>query len=628
LAAYIRASWDDAQKFLAYVEAVHRLGARGAVFTQAACGVSQEGFDAEWREIILTTVDGDRIDRVELFDEADLDAALARFEELSPPPPRRENAATQVVAGYTARFAARDWGGLAHLIADDISTEDRRRAANAGRRHGRAAEIANIRAVADVGITHLTFAVIAVRGERLVLAHASGGDDTPQGFAPELLGVFEIGSDNQIATIVLFDLEDFDAAIAELDARYLAGEAAAHARTWSAITDNYAAFNRYEPPTVDWINIDHRRGMPFATSDLDAALRSFWDLTPEFKIQIEAVHRLSDFGAVITHYSHGSSPEGVEVEWRMIQLLMVEGDRITRCELFDEDDLDAALARFEELQSRKERRLHNVASQVCQRFLARFAVHDWDAMADIWADDYYQDDHRSIVNAGIRHGRDAALANMRAVADLDITDVDVSDIATRGEHLILTRSIFSFRDQGPEAFVAEQLDVGEINSEGRLAASVSFDCDDFEAAIAELDARYLAGEAAAYARTWSAIARGFTALSRGETPQITGDFVDVDHRALAPIGQGDLLAYLRVALADTMRDVIYIEAVHRLTHLGAVVTHVAKGTSRDGLDVEWRVLDAVTIDGDMFSRCEMFDEDDLDAALARFDELSRSTPQH
>ena len=32
---------------------------------------------------------------------------------------------------------------------------------------------------------------------------------------------------------IVFDLEDFDAAIAELDARYIAGEAAAHARTWS-----------------------------------------------------------------------------------------------------------------------------------------------------------------------------------------------------------------------------------------------------------------------------------------------------------------------------------------------------------------------------------------------------------
>ena len=41
---------------------------------------------------------------------------------------------------------------------------------------------------------------------------------------------------------VTFDLEDFDAAIAELDARYLAGEAAAHAHTWSVVAAGYAAF--------------------------------------------------------------------------------------------------------------------------------------------------------------------------------------------------------------------------------------------------------------------------------------------------------------------------------------------------------------------------------------------------
>ena len=60
----------------------------------------------------------------------------------------------------------------------------------------------------------------------------------------------------------MFDLDDFDAAIAELDARYLAGEAAAHAHTWSVIAGTYAAFNRHEFPatTPDWVTIDHRRG--------------------------------------------------------------------------------------------------------------------------------------------------------------------------------------------------------------------------------------------------------------------------------------------------------------------------------------------------------------------------------
>ncbi len=76
---------------------------------------------------------------------------------------------------------------------------------------------------------------------------------------------------------VLFDLDDIDAAFEELDARYLAGEAAAHAHTWSVITETYAALNRHEFPltTADWVLIDHRRGTPFAPGDLITYVRAF-----------------------------------------------------------------------------------------------------------------------------------------------------------------------------------------------------------------------------------------------------------------------------------------------------------------------------------------------------------------
>ena len=88
--------------------------------------------------------------------------------------------------------------------------------------------------------------LIATRGERLVLARArySHSDDQPQPFDVDLLNIVEINADGRIGAVVIFDLEDIDAAIAELDARYLAGEAVAHARTWSLIADNYAAFNQ------------------------------------------------------------------------------------------------------------------------------------------------------------------------------------------------------------------------------------------------------------------------------------------------------------------------------------------------------------------------------------------------
>ncbi|CNI42892.1 Regulatory protein afsR [Mycobacterium tuberculosis] len=95
--------------------------------------------------------------------------------------------------------------------------------------------------------------------------------------------------------------------------------------------------------------MDHRPlvGEPLVTAT--AIMRSIWNLAPDFNQQIEAVHRLSAFGAVIAVKAYGTSTEGLVAEWRMIQLPVVDGDRLDRCEIFDESDLDAALARFDEL---------------------------------------------------------------------------------------------------------------------------------------------------------------------------------------------------------------------------------------------------------------------------------------
>ena len=66
-------------------------------------------------------VEGDLFNRCEIFDEADLDAALARFEELHPQAPRLENAASQVGERFWKYFAARDWDAMAEMLADDIA---------------------------------------------------------------------------------------------------------------------------------------------------------------------------------------------------------------------------------------------------------------------------------------------------------------------------------------------------------------------------------------------------------------------------------------------------------------------------------------------------------------------------
>jgi len=213
--------------------------------------------------------------------------------------------------------------------------------------------MSDMRAIAEVWLTNVSLTVIATRGERLILTRSvySGHDQGSETFHTEVLTVGEIDADERIAASVSFDPENVDAAFEELDARYLAGEGAPYARTWSLVSQSYAAWNRHVvPPMAEgWVNIDHRRGRAFAPGDLVPFVHATWDLTPDVKIQNEAVHRLSNLGAVVTVTANGTSQEGFEAEWREIGLLTFDGDLISRCELFDEADLDAALARFDEL---------------------------------------------------------------------------------------------------------------------------------------------------------------------------------------------------------------------------------------------------------------------------------------
>jgi hypothetical protein len=305
----------------------------------------------------------------------------------------------------------------------------------------------------------------------------------------------------------------------------------------------------------------------------------------------------------------------------MIELLAAGDDNVSRCELFDEADLDTALARFDELRPQA-RPLENAATRVSERMDAYYAARDWDAMTEILADAHYNDDRRRVVNGGIRHGRDLDIANMRAAADLGATNVTSTVIATRGEGLTLRRARYSGRDPRPEAFHTEVLYIVEIDADERILAFVLFDLNDIDAAFEELDARYGAGEAAEHAHTWSVIAALYAGFNRRERPSTTPGWSFIDHRRLISVEAGDLDTFISATLDQFPSIGMYMETVHRLSDLGVVVTHTARGISDEDFDAEWRMIDIFTVEGGLISRCEMFDEADLAAALAKFDELS------
>jgi hypothetical protein len=303
---------------------------------------------------------------------------------------------------------------------------------------------------------------------------------------------------------------------------------------------------------------------------------------------------------------------------------MIEGHLFNRRETFDEADLDAALARFEELHPQAPR-LANAASQVVERFWKYFVAREWAALAEIMADDLCSYDRRRVVNGGELRGRAVHVTNMRAVAEVGFEGLSSTVIASRGQHLTLIRIRSSVRGSEPGEVTAEMLSIIEIDTDNRLTAAVIFDPADIDAALEELDARYLAGEAAAHAHTWSVITKSYAATNRHELPPTTPDWENLDHRRARAFAPGDLEAYLRATFDNLVPDLyVYVEVVHRLSNVGAVITRFASGTSPDGFEAEWREIGISTVRGDLINRSEIFDEADLDAALARFDELDRN----
>ena len=132
--------------------------------------------------------------------------------------------------------------------------------------------------------------------------------------------------------------------------------------------------------------------------------------TANIRTYVEAVHRLNDLGAVVTYVAHGTSQEGFDAEWRGVDLLTVEGDGQPL------RNLRRGRHRHRDREVRRAQPAGTAAGKrgkpMAERFLAHFAARDWDAMAEMLADDYSSDDRRRVVNAGIRHGRDAEIANI------------------------------------------------------------------------------------------------------------------------------------------------------------------------------------------------------------------------
>ncbi len=131
-----------------------------------------------------------------------------------------DNECLRAIDRLDALLAHDAWHEVENLFATSISVENRRRIVGypplvfASREWAR-----EVRRIRELGARH-RYTAVAVRGERLALTRLEVGtaDESPGAPHDEMLQLFGLDDDGRIALQVWFDIEDKDAAIAELDA--------------------------------------------------------------------------------------------------------------------------------------------------------------------------------------------------------------------------------------------------------------------------------------------------------------------------------------------------------------------------------------------------------------------------
>jgi hypothetical protein len=293
-------------------------------------------------------------------------------------------------------------------------------------------------------------------------------------------------------------------------------------------------------------------------------------------------------------------------------------------DLYDDDQLDQARARFAELSDAAHPRITNAATRSIDRFILAWKAHDWSRVVAEFGPAFRQVDHRKLVRLDI--DRASTLESLRKTLQQPSSDFTAEVIATRGDRLALARWLWSGtgEDFGPSEI--EFLEIVHAGADGHQEVAVLFDLDDLDAAYADLDARWEAGEGAEHLTGTAWGGRFGPALARRDWDAIAAayspSFVGFDHR-LAGWGTQD-----RSVLVKAMQEMVALapDARMRLDHIraatrGFIAEAVWVGTREGGaFESPFVVVSEFDAIGQI-QRQDFYDPHHLPQALARFDEL-------
>ena len=586
---------------------------------------TREGGAFETPSIFVAEYDGQQ--RIRRFDQYDLDRlheARARFHAI------RATAATAAMDRFQAAFVARDWSTMRVLCTAEPRIEERRRQVLVS--FDADAWIAHLQQTAEgteVDNWRYDRQLVGTAGDRVDVERVLWAGSFDGGaFEIEHLLVTEVDEAGRIVAVVTFDVDDWRAANAYAGSRWLAADPVA-AAVMGPIIEFGAGLNDHDLTRVrraladDVVVHDHRRTGMGLIEGVDAYTDSvvvLWSLAPD--LQTTGVQlALEPHGGVSAARHFGTLAEGGAYESVLVGLFVVEGRRITRLEIFEIDDLDAAFARLAELRPDPLRIPPNAATRARDRGHEAIAAHDLDALRALVSEDFRFEDRRkqALVGGGVEPYVESIrfwhTEGARFVSHL---------IATAGDRLALDRTVVT-RGHAEGGFEIEQLILNEVDADGRLQAVIRFDPDDRRAASTELLDRFARGSEAPWARVVSAAIRAINDHDLDRLrPTLHDDFTFHDHRRTG-VGRLDgpdayivSLRPLFEGAPDFFVDDLYYLAAEK--H-GSLAIGRTSGTLVEGGEFESIFVRLVLFRYDQIVGIEQFELEDLDVARARFDEL-------
>ena len=684
---HFRLQLDHAPDFAARYDDVLAANAHAVVARMIFFGTARDSggpFETQLCALIRFGADG-RMTHTEVFEAEQVVEALARFDELigrgtDSVADWFENAAARTDRELFDRFNARDWAGVEALAAPELAFDERRRMVR--NTCGREVWLEQFRVLFDVPASRFTTKLLATRGERLSLSlHCFAGEVAGGGGPLEMddhLVLHEVDGEGRIVAIVLFDLEDADAAYAELDARWTAGEALAHslaskwladylrffaARDWNAMATLFAP---------ELVGENHRLvgwGTLHGPEAIVSTLQAQIELAPDTQERVDHVRTCEN--AVLFEYAwHGTYAGGAFENLWIVLVELDDAGRGRRADVWEAEQLERALTRFAEIgaepnplapfpareggmepllpslpASGRDRGRSplaaiakpNPAAAFLERSWAAFDVVDLAAATEALATarahfspDFVWEDRRPIV--GLSGGLDLMLASARERLASGARHQHRTIVGTAGDRVAVGRILWA---GGPPdgRFEVEFLAVHEVNEAGLCTALIFFDPDDERAAQREAWARWAAIEPVA--APWVELVNKFTEAWNGHDRArvracFADDFVLEDHRhaGLGRIEGAEAYVDSIVVLWDLAPDqrLMFGWSWPRVERHGIVVTIRREGTVPDGGPFETEHLTLGLARNGRFTRVEFFEIDALDTALARFEELRPPSP--